>query len=244
VFDHVTIRVSDRDVSERFYETVLGVLGYEKGWSDEALAEWNTFSLTVATATGMNPVTRRLHVGFQSPTRELVNEFWQVGTEAGYQSDGEPGPRPEYGDDYYGAFLLDPDGNSAEAAHHGVMRGEGPIDHVWIRVADLESSRRFYEAVAEHAGFRLNPRARDRAQFVGSAGSFSLLAGEATENVHLAFPAETDQAVDEFHRALTGAGYRDNGPPGERPIYHDGYYGAYVLDPDGNNVELVNHNRL
>ena len=70
------------------------------------------------------------------------------------------------------------------------------------------------------------------------------MAGEApTENVHLAFPAATNEAVDEFHRALTGAGYRDNGPPGEREIYHPGYYGAFVLDPDGNNVELVNHNR-
>jgi catechol 2,3-dioxygenase-like lactoylglutathione lyase family enzyme len=70
-----------------------------------------------------------------------------------------------------------------------------------------------------------------------------VLAGEPSENVHLAFPADTNEAVDEFHRALTAAGYRDNGPPGERSIYHPGYYGAFVLDPDGNNVELVNHNR-
>jgi catechol 2,3-dioxygenase-like lactoylglutathione lyase family enzyme len=49
--------------------------------------------------------------------------------------------------------------------------------------------------------------------------------------------------VDAFHAALTEAGYRDDGPPGEREIYHPGYYGAYVLDPDGNSVEIVNHNR-
>jgi hypothetical protein len=49
--------------------------------------------------------------------------------------------------------------------------------------------------------------------------------------------------VKEFHRALVSAGYRDNGAPGERAIYHSGYYGAFVLDPDGNNIELVNHNR-
>jgi hypothetical protein len=46
-----------------------------------------------------------------------------------------------------------------------------------------------------------------------------------------------------FDRAATEAGYRDNGPPGERPVYHPGYYGAFVLDPDGNNIEVVNHNR-
>jgi catechol 2,3-dioxygenase-like lactoylglutathione lyase family enzyme len=49
--------------------------------------------------------------------------------------------------------------------------------------------------------------------------------------------------VNEFHRAALEAGYRDNGTPGERSVYHAGYYSAYVLDPDGNNVELVNHNR-
>ena len=213
MFDHVTIRVSDREASERFYETVLRALGYEKGWSDEAIAEWNTFSLMVAAASEEKPATRRLHLGFQSPSRELVDEFWRVGTEAGYPSDGEPGPRPEYGDDYYGSFLLDPDGNSAEAAHHGSMRGEGPIDHLWIRVADVARAKAFYEAVAEHAGFGLNHDSAERAQFVGSAGSFSVVAGdEATENVHLAFPAATNDAVDEFHRALDGGGLR-----GQRP---------------------------
>ena len=244
MFDHVTIRVSDREASERFYETMLHVLGCEKGWSDETLAEWNTFSLMVAEASDEKPVTRRLHLGFQSPSHELVDEFWRVGTAAGYASDGESGPRPEYGSDYYGSFLLDPDGNSAEAVHHGSMRGEGPIDHIWMRVADVARAKEFYEAVAGHAGFRLNHDAPERAQFVGEAGSFSVVAGEAaTENVHLAFPAATNEAVDRFHAVLTDAGYRDNGPPGEREIYHPGYYGAFVLDPDGNNVELVNHNR-
>ncbi len=59
----------------------------------------------------------------------------------------------------------------------------------------------------------------------------------------MAFPASDDAAVDAFHRAALAAGYRDNGSPGERPVYHEGYYGAFVLDPDGNNVEVVNHNR-
>ena len=67
-------------------------------------------------------------------------------------------------------------------------------------------------------------------------------AGRPAEHVHLAFPAADDAIVDAFHRAAVEAGYRDNGAPGERREY-DGYYGAYVLDPDGNNVELVNHNR-
>ena len=64
-----------------------------------------------------------------------------------------------------------------------------------------------------------------------------------TRNVHIAFPVDEDRTVETFHAAAVEAGYRDNGPPGERAAYHPGYYGAFVLDPDGNNVELVNHRR-
>jgi catechol 2,3-dioxygenase-like lactoylglutathione lyase family enzyme len=78
---------------------------------------------------------------------------------------------------------------------------------------------------------------------VGETGSFSLVSGRPTERVHLAFPAGDDATVDAFHRALVQAGYRDDGAPGERAVYHLGYYGAHVLDPDGNNVEVVNHDR-
>jgi len=70
-----------------------------------------------------------------------------------------------------------------------------------------------------------------------------VVAGPPTERVHLAFPARENAAVDAFHRAALEAGYRDNGPPGERPRYHPGDYAAYVFDPDGHNIEVVNHNR-
>jgi catechol 2,3-dioxygenase-like lactoylglutathione lyase family enzyme len=241
VFDHVTIRVSDREASERFYETVLRTLGIEKTHSGRDFTEWDDFSLTQAD--DEDPVTRRLHVAFVAPSRAEVDEFWRVGTGAGYREDGAPGPRPQYREDYYGAFLLDLDGNSAEAVHHGAVREGGVIDHLWIRVADVAASKRFYETVAPHAGLRLRHDTADRCQFVGESGSFSVVAGTPTEHVHMAFPAEDNATVESFHRAAVEAGYRDNGPPRERPIYHHGYYGAYVLDPDGNNVEVVNHNR-
>jgi catechol 2,3-dioxygenase-like lactoylglutathione lyase family enzyme len=243
VFDHVTIRVSDRQASERFYETVLGTIGVEKTYSGEEGAEWNDFSL--ARATDDKRVTRRLHIGFVAPSRAHVDAFWRAGVDAGFRDDGAPGPRPQYAEDYYGGFLLDPDGNSAEAVHHDGVREGGEIDHLWIRVADVAASKRFYEAIAPHAGFELRRDTPERARFAGAyrTGTFSVVAGEPTENVHLAFPVSENKVVDEFHRELTDAGYRDNGAPGERPIYHRGYYGAFVLDPDGNNVELVNHNR-
>jgi catechol 2,3-dioxygenase-like lactoylglutathione lyase family enzyme len=241
VFDHVTIRASDREASERYYETVLQTLGIDKNFADEHYAHWYDFSL--GQATDEKPVTRRLHIAFGAPTRGHVDEFWRVGTEAGYRDNGAPGPRPQYSGDYYGAFLLDPDGNSAEAVHHDSLRTGGWIDHLWIRVADVGASARFYETVAPHGGFRLNRETPDRAQFTGPSGSFSVVSGEPTEELHVAFPASDNATVEEFHRAATEAGYRDNGAPGERAIYHPGYYGAFVLDPDGNNVEVVNHNR-
>jgi len=235
----VGIRASNREASEQFYATVLTPLEIEQTHSDDELAEWNDFALSAATED--QPVTRRLHIAFTAPSRRHVDEFWRAGTEAGYRDTGFPGLRPEYRDDYYGAFLRDPDGNSAEAVHHGDVRPG--IDHLWLRVADLAASKRFYEGVAPHAGFRLQHESPNRAQFVGEGASFSVVAGDPSENVHIAFPVDDDATVDAFHGALTGAGFRDNGPPGERSVYHEGYYGAFVLDPDGNNIELVNHNR-
>jgi catechol 2,3-dioxygenase-like lactoylglutathione lyase family enzyme len=242
VFDHVTIRASDRAASELFYDTVLRTIGVERTSRDDEYTVWSgEFSL--AHADHDHPVTRRLHIGFVAPTREHADEFWRVGTEAGYRDDGAPGPRPQYGGDYYGSFLLDPDGNSAEAVHHGTTRQDGCVDHLWIRVADVSAARDFYALVAPFAGFALRRDLPERAQFVGASGTFSLVAGTPTEHVHVAFPAADDETVDAFHRELTAAGYADNGAPGGREVYHPGYYGAFVLDPDGNNVELVNHNR-
>jgi len=167
----------------------------------------------------------------------------------GHRDDGAPGPRPAYGGDYYGGFLLDPDGNSVEAVHTDRERRvpDGSIDHLWLRVRDPQTSRRFYETVAPHAGLRLAHDEPDRVGFSGSDFSFSLVRDERplTEHVHLAFAADEDEdaTVQAFHAAALAAGYEDNGGPGERAIYHPGYYGAFVLDPDGHNVELVNHNR-
>ena len=242
MFDHVGIGVTDRGVSERFYAAVLSAVGIAQTYSGAEFAEWDDFAL--AQAGEGRPVTRRLHIGFAAPSRVAVDAFWRAGRDAGARDDGAPGPRPRYRDDYYGGFLLDPDGNSAEAVHHALTRERPGIDHLWLRVADLGASRRFYETIAPHAGFDVGAPVPERVTCPGRGGSFSLVAGERpTEAVHIAFPAPDRATVDAFHRAAVAAGYRDNGPPGERPEYHPGYYGAYVLDPDGTNVEAVFHDR-
>src|ERR1700756_3890014 len=151
MFDHVTIRATDRAASERFYDTVLRTLGIDQSYRTRTFSEWQDFMVTGADPE--NPVTRGLHIGFAAPDRDRVDAFWQAGVDAGYRDDGRPGPRPEYGVDYYGGFLLDPDGNSAEACHHDNLRRDGGIvDHLWIRVADLARARAFYETIAPHAG--------------------------------------------------------------------------------------------
>ncbi len=242
MFDHVTIRVSDIEASRRFYELALATLGFGEPSLGDDFLEWEDFSISAVRAD--RPVTQGLHVAFVARSREDVEGWWRVLTGAGYADDGPPGLRPEYHGAYYGAFVLDPDGNSVEAVYHGRRReGDNRIDHLWIRVRDLAVSRRFYETIAPVMGLRFAGERPERLHVAAGDRSFALVRGKPTENVHLAFPAPDNATVDEFHRVALAAGYHDNGPPGERPVYHTGYYGAFVLDPDGNNVEAVFHNR-
>ena len=177
--------MSDHAASESFYDTVLGVLGIAKSTGD--FAEWGDFSIAPATADSRP--TQRLHVGFVAAWQDDVDEFWRVGVDAGFVDDGRPGPRPEYSPDSYGASLLDPDGNSAEAVHHGDGRERDSIDHVWVRVSDLEASRRFYDLVAPFGGFGAGSDHAGRVSFRGRKGGLTIVPKPATRNVHLAFPS-------------------------------------------------------
>jgi len=122
------------------------------------------------------------------------------------------------------------------------------LDHIGLEVSDFGRSKAFYEAALEPLGIRL------LMEFEGAAGL-----GKETEHgpkpffwlhergrtvvssAHVAFGARTPEQVDAFHAAALAAGGSDHGAPGLRPQYHPGYYGAFVLDPDGNNVEAVCH---
>jgi catechol 2,3-dioxygenase-like lactoylglutathione lyase family enzyme len=111
------------------------------------------------------------------------------------------------------------------------------IDHVHLRVRDLEASKRFYRAVLEAVGREIT---REGEWSFTADELFVSTDAEPTERLHLAFQAPDRDTVHRFHEAALAAGGRDNGGPGERP-YHPGYYAAYALDPDGNNVEAVYH---
>jgi catechol 2,3-dioxygenase-like lactoylglutathione lyase family enzyme len=112
------------------------------------------------------------------------------------------------------------------------------FDHIHLRVADLDACKRFYRAVCAALG--LPDVIQEGPGFFYADELFVDKADSRTSLVHLAFQAADRETVDAFHRAALAAGGRDNGPPGERS-YHPGYYGAFVLDPDGNNIEAVFH---
>jgi catechol 2,3-dioxygenase-like lactoylglutathione lyase family enzyme len=239
VFDHVEIHVSDLAASRSFYRDALGPPTFDDG----ELIEWGDFGITEASEE--HPLTRRLHIAFGVGDRGAVDAWWDRLTKAGYPSDGEPGLRPQYSESYYGGFILDPDGNSVEAVHHDRARA-GEIDHLWLRTADVAASRVFYATFAELVGIRLAVDRPEQAswRFEDGSGGFTFVAGAApTEHTHLAFGVGNVEEVKRFHELATSAGYQDNGAPGERPQYHPGYYGSFVLDPDGHNVEAVFHDR-
>ena len=116
------------------------------------------------------------------------------------------------------------------------------IDHISLNVSDAKASRVFYESALAPLGYRVLMEFEGMYGLGAQAGpDLWLVPAESPTPVHLALTAESTQQVDDFHRAALAAGGADNGAPGERPHYHPGYYGAFVLDPDGHNLEAVFH---
>jgi catechol 2,3-dioxygenase-like lactoylglutathione lyase family enzyme len=120
------------------------------------------------------------------------------------------------------------------------------IDHLTVGVSDLERSRDFYAQALEPLGFSeigaWSDQNREIAFGLENANDFGISDRyETGGQLHIAFAADTRRQVDAFHEAALAAGGLDNGAPGPRPEYSENYYGAFVLDPDGHNVEAVCH---
>jgi len=117
------------------------------------------------------------------------------------------------------------------------------IDHTSLTVADVASSKAFYRAALGPLGYAVIMEWQQYAGF-GVPPKPDFWIGQGKPNVppiHVAFRAQNRKEVDAFYKAAMAAGGRDNGPPGLRPHYHENYYGAFVLDPDGHNIEVVCH---
>ena len=118
------------------------------------------------------------------------------------------------------------------------------IDHLTLPVADLATSRAFYAAALGALGWREASVEGMPTWGPPGAEDFSIAEGAPPPSgMHLAFLTDSSDRVASFHAAGLAAGGTDNGAPGLRPAYHEGYYAAYLLDPDGNNVEAVFHDR-
>jgi catechol 2,3-dioxygenase-like lactoylglutathione lyase family enzyme len=123
------------------------------------------------------------------------------------------------------------------------------IDHTGVKVSNPAKSRKFYEQALAPLGYAVLmelPKEHTGGIVVLGLGvapkaDFWLAEGQPAERIHIAFGADNRKQVDEFYEAALAAGGRDNGPPGPRPHYHANYYGAFVLDPDGHNIEAVCH---
>jgi catechol 2,3-dioxygenase-like lactoylglutathione lyase family enzyme len=123
------------------------------------------------------------------------------------------------------------------------------IDHIGFPVSDYKRSKAFYERALAPLGYTLIMEVQQDANDSPAAGFGAggkpdfWIGGEGKLNkaVHIALTARDRAAVDAFHRAALAAGGKDNGGPGLRPHYHPNYYGAFVLDPDGHNIEAVCH---
>jgi catechol 2,3-dioxygenase-like lactoylglutathione lyase family enzyme len=117
------------------------------------------------------------------------------------------------------------------------------IDHLTIPVRDYARSKAFYQRALAPLGYQLAMESGPHAGFADAKGPSLWLNGEPTAlaPMHVAFRAASRKDVDAFHAAALAAGATDNGKPGLRKDYHPTYYGAFVLDPDGHNVEAVCH---
>jgi catechol 2,3-dioxygenase-like lactoylglutathione lyase family enzyme len=120
------------------------------------------------------------------------------------------------------------------------------LDHVTLGVSDIERSKKFYDQALRPLGIEfLYAEGQTAAGYgAGRKAFFWISHRDASQTgSHVAFTAEDRETVDRFHRAALAAGGRDNGHPGLRPHYHENYYGAFVLDPDGHNIEAVCHRK-
>jgi catechol 2,3-dioxygenase-like lactoylglutathione lyase family enzyme len=117
------------------------------------------------------------------------------------------------------------------------------LDHLGIPVSDFERSKRFYGEALSPLGYELIMEPGGSAAGFGRSDKpdFWISRGEPGHDLHVAFAADDHATVVAFHEAAIAAGGRDNGGPGLRPEYHPSYYGAFVLDPDGYNIEAVCH---
>lgn len=254
-FAGVTLGADDLARARRFYDAALAPLGLaplvvrqaEAGYGragGEAVV-WLLRPFNGLPATWGNGT----HVAFLAASREAVDGFHAGGLAAGGSDEGAPGLRPHYGDDYYGAYLRDPVGNKLQAVCYlgqdPAIAAAEPFSHVTLGCNDLERARAFYDPAMAALGLA---RVVDEAELsygYGPAGSrlpwvyahrtFDGRPATWANGFQAMWRAGSPAEVEAFHAAGLANGGLDEGGPGPR-LYREGYFGAYLRDPDGNKL--------
>lgn len=210
MFAEVAFSVADPGRAMPALGRLLAVLG-APAIAGGSRSPWGDF---VVTGAGMSrPPTRAAHVAFRAPDEEAVRRFWSTGLELGFADDGPPGERPRYLRGYFGAFLRDGAGNSLEAVLYPGMRDRGVVDHVWLRVSDLDASRLLYDDLMRRAGGR-------RVASTGSLARYSLGPRRGSLTLVAASPEATTVSLDlkfatEEGGRVTAGHARPDATPGE-----------------------------
>ena len=267
MFSHFTLGSNDLIRSREFYTPVMDVLnqtlietaperGYLMYGPTNRSGDHPHPHLFISRPFDGLPATwsNGFHIAFNAPEKGAVERFYEVALSAGGSDEGTPGLRSHYAEDYYAAYVRDPDGNKLQAVCYLNGRRCGGIgdviSHITIGHGNLARDRLFYLACLAALGYVEIPEEGD----FDSAG-FGIADcelpvvyiqptydGRATtwgNGVHSAFIAPSRQAVSDFHRAALDSGGSCDGPPGLRPHYSEHYYAAYVRDPSGNKLQAV-----
>jgi len=232
MFERVTVGVSDLETSKRFYDSAFAALFVLEPEERGSFVRWDRFAIDAG-----RPVTQAGHVAFQALTEEVVDSFHAAALAGGGTDNGPPGPRPQYGARVYAAYVHDPDGINVEATYRPLS--EWPIDHVVLGVKDLAESKRFYDAVLRPLGRGLIGEFTDAICYGTHDAALWIADREPTAGIELALAAVGPSAVDNFRQAAVDAGFEPKAEPGDAPEYGANQYGAYLVDPDGNDIVAV-----
>ncbi|WP_282610394.1 VOC family protein [Pelagibius sp. Alg239-R121] len=266
MFSHFTLGSNDLKRSERFYDAVMASLCQTLIAGDPndsylmfAPADQRYPHLFVCRPFDGLPATwsNGFHIAFNAPDKETVDQFHTAAMAAGGYDEGAPGIRPDYDQDYYGAYVRDPDGNKLQAVCYTAGRRAGStgdvVSHITIGHADLERERAFYSAILTALGIaELPEEGDDESTAFGLTGfdlpvlylqpAFDGRPATWGNGTHTAFAAPSRAAVNRFHAAGLAHGGVCDGAPGLRPQYSQHYYAAYLRDAVGNKLQAVCRN--
>ncbi len=251
------------DRSEAFYSAVLSNLGLsliqsspENGYLMYGPSDHSFPHIFISKPFDGLPATwsNGYHLAFNAESKSEVEQFYATAMEHGGIDEGVPGFRPHYAEDYYAAYLRDPDGNKLQAVCFTKGRSSGSggdvVAHITIGLTDLARDSKFYTAIFSALGidFLLHKNDSKYARYGVPGNDLPIVFVQPAfdgrpatwgNGTHTAFTAKTREQVDLFHRLAIDNGGTCGGPPGLRPQYSAHYYAAYVRDLVGNKLQAV-----